>query len=165
MEMKHNPNAWSCTPTAFAMVIGCSVKYFIEKIGHDGSAQPFADKSYHVGYHPQECIDVAYGMGYSCTPIELMPQSLLSKTASLPPHVILFGKNTEANNERFLRYLKRCDGVLCGTMTDTMTGHAVAWEHETGSIFDPRNGRIISPEAQAAFRFFPSTFWMLEKRS
>jgi hypothetical protein len=164
MILHGNPNNWSCLPTAFAMVIGRHPDWFIQTIGHDGSAEPYKDKSFKAGFHAQECIEVLEDLSYSCTPIEIVPQ--------ISPHAdghdaraIFFGDEEQGNWDRLLRHLEKSSGVLTG-MYDAArgpVGHAVAWDCDTWTIYDPiAGGRVYTLDEAVAYRFTLGCFWKVQ---
>ena len=159
-----NPNNWSCLPTAFAMVIGRPPAWLIEQIGHDGSAEPYKDKSLKAGFHEQECIEILQDLSYSCTPIEALP----TITPALDGHEvrpIYFGGGVAGNWVRFLRHLDGACGVLTGTYTrpgegNCVRGHAVAWDGV--EIHDPIGPRIYPLEDAHKYGFTPGCFWKVQ---
>lgn len=140
MKLQLNPNAWSCLPVSFAMVLDVSVEEIIKQIGHDGSEKPYPNSEWRAGFHIQECIDVVFSMGYSVTMIEANPQLIPSLTWSGTPRVVQM-PGWKSNEERLQDYLHYFDGVRCGYLKSTKVGHAVAWESLNKRVYDPR-GKI-----------------------
>ncbi len=164
MILHGNPNNWSCLPTAFAMVIGQTPEWLIEQIGHDGSEEPYADKSFKAGFHEQECIEVLEGLNYACTPIEILPR--------ISPHVdghdartLYFGTGEQGNWDRLLHHLKQADGVLTGLYSNQrgQVGHAAAWDCDTETVYDPiAGGRLYSLTEADDNIFTLGCFWKVQ---
>jgi hypothetical protein len=164
MILHGNPNDWSCLPTAFAMVLGMDPAAFIKQIGHDGGDEPYQEAGLKMGFHQQECIEVAQRLGFACTPIEIGP--------TISPHLdghdarkVYFIGGLEGNWERLHRHMQEEDGVLTGMyMTAAKTlGHAVAWDHTTKTIYDPNfNGQVYDFDAAPVFGFTPGCFWKVQ---
>lgn len=158
-------NSWSCLPASFSMACGVPFSAFITMIGHDGDARPYNDKSIRKGFHFQECIEVAWMMGYSCTPIERYPALTHSYGASevCPIH---FNGSDAGNLARFMHYLKDTSrGVLEGIRirpNGQKVGHATAWDGT--QIYDP-SGKIYSFEESDKHNFKAHTLWMLTEIS
>jgi len=57
---QEQPNAYTCIPTAFAIIINEPVNKILEALGHDGSGE-------HKGFHVQEIISVIYPWGWAVT--------------------------------------------------------------------------------------------------
>jgi hypothetical protein len=143
MELQIKPNRWSCTPTAFAMVLGVPVSRLLEWTGHDGSEQLFAglpQPACRRGHHIQELIEVCLRLGYSVTPIELFPQIAATPQRTggliLPEHraeVVIFGNSPDVNWRRFDSAISTGRGVITGMGRNC--GHAVAYDY--GTIYDP----------------------------
>jgi hypothetical protein len=147
MKLQRNPNAWSCLPTATAMVLDVNKWTVIKHIGHNGSEikNPSLPKPQCLrGFHPQEIIDVAWQYGIAVIPIQPLPYSTPGIVIGSPAKdfVIDFKINHE---ERFMAYLKNTHGVITGAINKghnmmwNGTGHAVAWDGE--KCYDPR-GRV-----------------------
>ncbi len=133
MILLKQPNSWSCSITAAAMVMGVAVEELIAKVGHDGSEIIHPDlkgPAQRKGFHTQEIIDIALARGFAVTPIEPRPVQTVYGDDEF---VLQFDEN------RFHNHLKCCDGILCGKARTYW--HAVAWNHEEGKIYDPQ-GRI-----------------------
>lgn len=151
-------NAWSCLPASFSMACGVLFNQFVDLIGHTGSNFPYKGK-FRAGFHSQECIEAAYKLGFSCTPIELFPQITPN---GIEERTIYF--NDEAGNwTRFWFHLNNCkQGVIEGISfkEKKMIGHAVAWNGYL--IYDPR-GRTYSFTEHSLNNFTPRLLWKLEK--
>ncbi len=166
-------NGWTCLPWAFTLVAGCPLEEFIDKIGHDGSSEPYPDlPGVKRGFHQQECLEVMQAMGFACTPIELVPQIKPSQDG--PVRAIWFpGKGTqeECNKGRFCGHLEGTVGVLTGMVhkgnQTPGKGHAVAWNGKQRLIYDDRGG--IPPSYQldemGKYGFSPATYWKVQKVS
>jgi len=146
-------NKWSCLPASFSMACGVSFSKFIDMIGHNGDDRPYVDKSKRRGFHIQECIDVAWQLGFATTLIERYPATIYSygDTEVCPiytPEVVSLA--------RFVQYLnvtKR--GVLEGIRQrkdGSLAGHACAWDGSL--IFDPSH-RAYKFEDSEANNFKP----------
>jgi hypothetical protein len=154
-----NSNSWSCLPASFSMVCNVSFQYFIALLGHDGDARPYKDKSKRRGFHLQECIDIAWKLGFTCMPIELFPAMTYAVGAEVFP--VRFGSDDNANLARFMHYLTTTKrGILEGlrAVNGIKMGHAVAWDGEL--IYDP-SGRSYSFENSLKNNFNPHTLWIL----
>jgi len=119
------PQPWSCLPVAFAKALDIPFEDFVSKIGHDGSEQVYKDLKFRRGFHIQECIDIAEGMGITCTPIE-------HHYASTPTGLETYTIGTiEEQAFRFRNYLDMtAHGVLTGIRLNKKKqsiGHACAW--------------------------------------
>jgi len=135
MRLILQPNSWSCTIAAAAMVLDTSIKNLVEMIGHDGSEIMFPElpePGKRRGFHIQEIVDCVFKFRYSVTPIEILPYSTPNNNKDDFPINFPGG-----NKERLLRYLSNSKGLLTGI--SKKWGHTVAW---TGKhILDP-NGDI-----------------------
>jgi hypothetical protein len=133
--LQYNPNAWSCLPTAAAMVFGVFKWAVLEYIGHDGSEIKYADlkdPNGRRGFHMQEIIDVATFYGFYVTPIEAIPCSTPG------PESLTFEVDFKISPaERLDRYMSGTSGIITGMVNGV--GHAVAWDG--AKCYDPR-GRI-----------------------
>jgi hypothetical protein len=133
--------------------------YFITLLGHDGDARPYKDKSKRRGFHLQECIDIAWKLGFTCTPIELFPAMTYAIGAEVFP--VRFGTSDDANLARFMHYLTMTKrGVIEGlrVINGIQAGHAVAWDGNL--IYDP-SGRSYTFEQRSTNNFNPHTLWIL----
>lgn len=144
MEVLLQPNAWSCLPTAAAMVMGVLPKDVIDTIGHDGSEIIFPDEEEPFnrrGFHVQEIVDV------------LLEQLFIP--VWIDARVCLFSESGGSyllrsinHAERFSRHVHNTHGILLGTHA-TEGGHAVAWDMEM--CLDPRGQKYelnqFKPEA------------------
>jgi hypothetical protein len=149
---------WACVISAFAMACDVPWIVFLTMIGHNGDACPYSDPSIRVGFHVQECIEVAQKMGWSCTPIELFP---VSTPGNGEEFTIFFG-GPDGNWARFLQHLGSCKaGVIegcCKRKDGGEVGHAVAWDGT--HIYDPK-GKIYSFSEHEENNFYPRVLWKL----
>jgi hypothetical protein len=156
MELQWNPNSWSCLPTAFAMVIGMPVSEFIELVGHDGSTEPW--DGYKIGFHEQECIDIADSLGWYCTPIQRYPTIIPCAVPPMEPVTIHFSIGNEL---RFANHLNT-NGVFLGGILNTGIGHAVAWDSENQLIYDPR-GMVFALKQCRERNYYFQSFWKIRR--
>ena len=156
MELQLNPNNWSCLPTSFAMVLGMPVEQFIALMGHDGSAEPW--EGYKIGFHEQECIEVADSLGWHCTPIELYPTIIPCVVPPMEPATIHF---QEGNEFRFAKHLDT-NGVFIGGLLGSGMGHAVAWDAEKQLIYDPR-GMVFALKQCRERNYYYRSFWKIHR--
>lgn len=160
-----NPNNWSCLPTAFAMVIGRTPEWMIEQIGHDGSDEPYPGTNMKAGFHEQECIEVLQQLHYACTPIEIGP-TISPFADGHDARPVFFGDDLSANWVRLMQHMEKSRGVLTGLYTPRTkapVGHAVAWDCDTWTIYDPISGGVVySLNEAAAFAFTPKCFWKVQ---
>lgn len=169
MRYLKNPNAWSCLPAAFAMVLDVDLEYFINLIGHDGSACPYEElPEARAGFHVQECIEVVQNLGYACTPIEYVPQQYPQPGG--PIRQIWFSGDEgeiSGNLARLKKHMRNSDGIFTGVKIrqDEVIGHAVAWDHVLRYIQDPR-GKVCCPyifEQCGLYNFMPQIFWKIQR--
>jgi hypothetical protein len=145
-----------CVVAAFAMAMDTTVEALIEKLGHDGLEQ-IIDKdapkppACYRSFHPQEFVDILLSEGYACTMVELDP--CLKHGHLLVSHGALLG------TDRFFLSLMYGDGVLFGTIKEK-AAHAVAWDHTTQKIFDPRGFTFRWNKDQD---FHPKQFFLIQK--
>jgi hypothetical protein len=124
MIRQKSPNCWSCTPTAFAMVLCINVDKLISLVGHDGSEKlwpELPDPHCRRGFHIQEMIEVADSLGWTVTPFEAR---LFSGGPNKNPKEILLRESPQLRMQRVMRNRQ---GVINGT-TERGTGHSVAWD-------------------------------------
>ncbi len=118
------PNIWSCTATAFAMVLSIDVATIIDMVGHDGSEiywPDLPDPLCRRGFHIQEMVEVADCLGWSVTPFEAR---LFSGGPNKIPKEIMLREQPALRMQRVMRNRR---GVINGT-TLRGTGHSVAWD-------------------------------------
>lgn len=131
--MKTSNDSQHCILIAFADVLGLELEEMIEQIGHDGSeiVRPeMGEPMCRRGFHIQECIRVAYGMGKSVTPIEIHPCSMVSgskKVVQIEPVLKLF------------EFVVRSEvGVITGN--GSRCGHAVSFQRglirDQGDVYE-----------------------------
>lgn len=126
LKLQTKPNSWQCLVTSFAMAYRVPVESLITEIGHDGSERVanLPDPQGRRGYHIQECISVGIDFGWTITPFELCPVSLVG------PHQVPIG----VRSPMFNRLLRSTVGVMT-CRTKFGNHHAVAYED--GTIYDP----------------------------
>lgn len=166
-----NNTGWQCLPWAFAKVINHSAAWFMSQIGHDGSSEPYHDfPGVKRGFHQQECIEVLLKLGYSCTPIELVPQ--IQPSIGGPVRQIWFpggGTQEQSNKDRFEYHLRGTQGVLTGVVTgdnhEKWVGHAVAWFGTVRLIRDDRKAvpTTYAFEDAGKYNFIPNTYWKVQR--
>lgn len=147
MKLQRSPNCWSCTITAFAMVLDADVRQLVDMVGHDGGEifwPGLPDPQRRRGFHIQEMIDVADAFGYSVTPFEAKP---LSGGPGKEPKAVTL---KEPPVERLRRYMKDWVGVING-WTLKGIGHSVAW---SGSVAFDTNATQLDLST-----FTIQTFW------
>lgn len=148
---------WSCIADAFASVLGIPVASLINKIGHTESH----------GFHVQECIEVAVNLGFACTPIELVPQALLTPTSEPRPiwfpqyKIVPDWENMDANVSRLYSHMRGNEGVLTGQVQSGI-GHAVNWHND--EIWDTRERGFAYKFGDCdAKGFYPQCFWKVQR--
>lgn len=164
-------NGWSCLPCSFAMAINMPVEDFIELIGHDGSEEVYEKlPGVKAGFHEQECIEVVQQLGYSCTPIEIVPQMMPVPGGPVRP-IWFWPEKLTANPEdwnwqRFTKHLKDSRGVITGMKENISTqefiGHAVAVCN--GTVYDPQGRGFIYPIDDAHnYGFRIRAYWKIQE--
>lgn len=152
MMKQTQPNRWSCLLTSFAIALATKQKFIFDWLGHDGSEiiwpeeeDPYNRRSFHI----QELIDYTWWRGFSVTGFEPYPRSSNRKGE---PYRIEF---PIGNQERLLRVMKTHRGVITGRTVESQAYHAVAWNNETGKIWNP-NGEVEDLSSIAI-----NTFWAI----
>ncbi len=171
METHSMSTGWQCLPWAFAKVISHSASWFMGQIGHDGSEEPYHNLlGVKQGFHQQECIEVLQKLGYSCTPIELVPQ--IQPSVGGPIRQIWFpggGMQEQNNRDRFAWHLRGTQGVLTGVVmqgnNQPALGHAVAWFGTVRLIRDNRRDipTTYAFEDASKYNFIPNTYWKVQR--
>ena len=132
MTKKHR---WSCTTASLAMILEEPEENIFDEIGHDGSRMidpQMPEPLGRVGFHPQEIIDYCLAAGYSATPYQVLPCSLVAG--------IEVPIENEYRIDRFVRHLQFAEGVVfCRTVNDRH--HAMAFSK--GEVVDPDTARVI----------------------
>lgn len=128
--MMLQPNAWSCLPTAFAMVLQTTPKAIFEFLEHDGSdiiwpdlPEPLCRRSFHI----QEMVDFCIAQHVYPIAIEACP-CIYPGEDPLEEDIHEIKRVTPIEN-----YLTQRIGVLLGIYEDNR--HAVAWDGDL--IHDP----------------------------
>jgi hypothetical protein len=154
------------------MVIGLTPEEFIDRIGHDGSDEPYEKfPGIKAGFHQQECIEVLQQLGYACTPIEIVPQMMPFPNG--PIRSIWFSPekltadSEDWNWQRLKRHLYCSSGVFTGIKRKAnheMIGHAVAWNGWEAVIYDSQGpGYTYSINDAHNYGFTPQTFWKVQE--
>lgn len=141
MKLIKQPNSWSCTVAAAAMVLDCEIKEIIDYVDHDGSEiilPNLKPPGCYKGFHIQEIIDVVLLMGYTMTPIEARP--VQTPTGYHEFEINKWGQ-FKSSEDRFHYHLTRENGLLIGKAREYW--HTVAWDSSTWRVFDPQ-GRIYN---------------------
>jgi hypothetical protein len=149
MLPQKQPNAWSCLPTAFAIVCNIPVEELIARIGHDGSRKRYAEPKPQIGFHIQEIITVLLHE-YSIT--EIIEAQFDNDDIILVQYKTL--------EQRIYDVMEQFSGVLWVTK-GLEYGHALAWDHEHQFLCDPKLGN----ETAVSANFHPIGFWIVEPRS
>jgi hypothetical protein len=156
------PNRWSCVVTSFAMALGIKVDDLIKSVGHDGSeiVSPDQGPAGRRGFHVQECIEIAWLMGFAATEIELFPVSQLvnghTKMILFPPDAA----NLDGNWDRFRSHVLSSRGVILGRGPNH--GHAVAYEN--GLVSDPGGTQYHFTQGACEQRhFYCTSLWRLDR--
>jgi hypothetical protein len=150
----------NCMAHAFSSALGIPFAQYIAMVGHDGSRKCFQDQTFSQGFHIQECIDVCFTLGFSCTEIQAFFGSApyfdsLEQVAIYTPQIC---------EARFLRYLeKTTSGVIAGMViraSGQKVGHAVMWD---GKLIHDSRGDTYEFQDSEVYNFHPQTLWMLTK--
>ena len=139
MRLIKQPNSWSCTFAALAMLLDAPLFEIYDWVGHDGSKiihPELTDPASRKGLHIQECIDILHCFGHSMTPIEVEPWQTADGINEFKIEKwALFLNNTT----RLQYYLKHNSGLLVGKAKKYW--HTMAFDYETQRVYDP-NGTI-----------------------
>ena len=129
MKMVRNPNAWSCVPACFAMLLDIDINTMLDRIGHDGSEHVFKGPRPWKSFHLAECYRIALYYGYSCTQFPLHAKSSPdgSQVYSIPKW-----------NDWMQDMMSESEGILLGR--GKHANHAIAWDGELS--YDPATGLI-----------------------
>lgn len=139
MQLKRQPNAWSCVLASAAMVFDTDYKTLIEMIGHDGSEvvlPSLPEPAKRRGFHMQEIIDCAIKLSHAVVPIEVLPYSTPDGKAEFPINFKIRTDNNLFNwdnRSRLLHYMTNGEGIITGLARKFR--HAVAWDGH--KIYDP----------------------------
>ncbi len=139
MKLIRQPNSWSCTLAAAAMVFDSTIEELIKYIGHDGSeiiVPSLKPPGCYKGFHIQEIVDVALLFNYALVPIEILP--VQTPTGQHEFAIEKWGLFS-SNQSRFDFYFTGERGLLIGKAREYW--HTVAFEE--GMIYDP-NGTIYN---------------------
>lgn len=139
MILLKQPNAWSCGPTALAMLLGRSVDEIISKIGHDGSEIVFPNEPEPVcrrAFHVQELIDCAFfEYGMILLEINACPATSTNRN---PEGFVIYEFNWE---RRLNQYMSGSSGLVMG-QSNAAESHMMAWDGL--KIYDPREPKKLS---------------------
>jgi len=144
-----------CLLYSFAMILGESPEVLIEEIGNDGLSVWWPEASgvrQLRGHHIQEMIDLCIARHLSVTCIDGFP-------CFAPPDV-----NTchglmltpDQAEKRLQDHMMYHDGVLIGEVPEGP--HAMAWNHEEQTCYDPR-GHKYTVDNDFAIR----EFWLVAR--
>jgi len=157
-------NSWSCLPASFSMACGIPFDDFIQALGHNGDTRPYTDKSKRRGFHFQECIEIVWKLGFSCTPIERYP-ALMHSQGDKEVCPIFFGHSDADNLARFVQYLLQVKrGIFEGFRTrnnGSYAGHAAAWDGKL--VYDPSGTAYLFEESKNN-NFNIHTLWILTEK-
>lgn len=149
MLPQKQPNAWSCLPTAFAIICDMPVEELIAKIGHDGSRERYAEPKPQIGFHIQEIIDALYH-DYSIT-------EFIEAQFDNGDIIVVQYKTIQ---QRIYTVMEQFSGVLWVNKGQEY-GHALAWDHTQQLMCDPKLGN----DSAVSMIFHPIGFWIVEPRS
>lgn len=149
MQLRKQPNRWSCLLTSFSMVLDLPEGRLIEIIGHDGSEilwpdipEPHCRRSFVI----HELIRVAYVLGFRVHPTAAryftMPDYNVDPKTFITP------------KEHLDEVMRRHDGVITGWTKPAKKRHAVAWNREM--VFDPVGIKYCKED------FMPEVFWGIQ---
>jgi hypothetical protein len=125
------PNAWSCLPTAFAMVLQTTPAAIFEYLEHDGSEIIWPDKPEPLrrrSFHIQEMFDFCIAQYVYPVAIEALPCIYPGEVCEDEKEILEIERVVDIE-----QYLVRRPGVLVGEYEGNR--HAVAWDGEL--VFDP----------------------------
>jgi hypothetical protein len=149
---------------SFAMALDIPVDEFIHMTGHDGSeiVCPAPEPGGRRGFHSQECISIAFALGFAVTEIELFPASQFPKDHK---KMILFpadAVNLDGNWDRFTYHVHTSRGVIAGRSERCY--HAVAYEN--GLITDPAGINYYFTQGACEQRhLYCQNLWRLDRIS
>lgn len=150
MNLIHS-TSHQCAPAAFAMCLGITLEEMLKLLRHNGLERicDAPEPNCFRGFHPQEFVDILLTRGWSLTMIELEPKMIHGE------HVIDHGPLIwPLPKQRFFSHMFRHTGVVFGDVNGI--GHAIAWDHEEQTIYDPRGRiyRVYDPFPDFNFRQF-----------
>ena len=149
MLVQVQPNAWSCLPTAFAMVCDMKVEDLIARIGHDGSEHIFPEPRPQVGFHIQEIIHALQD--------EFSITELIEASYETPQGKLNWPIDGKVIQERVNDAMKKYSGVVLVDYHHEC-GHVLAWDRKL--LCDPRRGN----DHNISMYFKTSGFWIVEPR-
>jgi hypothetical protein len=147
------------------MALDLPVESLHKLIGNDGSEviwPNLREPRRRRGIHVQECINAALLLGWSATPVELLPQIADVGNYRRSDYAVLFGRDWKFNWQRFVWHIKNSSGVIEGVGRNC--NHAVAFCQ--GVIYDP-DGDTYAYSRQACEErgFFTRCLWRVERRA
>jgi len=148
MNLIKQPNNYSCTLTAVAMLLNVTLEKLVKLVGHNGSEIIFPnlpDPLGRKGVHIQEIIDVLDDLGYSLIPIEFEPWQTPN---GVDEHRI------RLPDKRFYNHLIGNPGLIVGQAKKHW--HTVAWDGYL--VYDP-NGTIYKFHD---IKIDVQTFWKIK---
>lgn len=145
------------------MAVDVPLDELLSLVGHDGGRIAFPEYEEPLcrqGVHVQECIEAIDQLGFSATPIELIPAAR-TPGPNWGERLIQFGEKFPLGNwARWNRHLLTSQGVITGNAR--RCGHAVAYDH--GRIFDPDGYEFdYSREACEACGFYTDCLWKVSR--
>lgn len=144
MKLQHQPNSWSCLPSAFAIVLDRKVQDVVEAVGHDGSNivfQDLPDPQRRRSFHIQEVLIACLKLGHVFLPI-------YQQLTITPNGLQKFSWICQEYDEFVSTHI----GVFTG-LTSGGRRHAVAWDGQ--EVYDPVGVRYNLSG------FYPNTFYPL----
>ena len=132
VKLQKNPVSYGCLATSFAMCLDMPIADILACLP-DGSVEVFHHKEHQNerGFHPQELIDVAFGLGFYVMEIEGDPKIGFSQDDRLSIFEVPGFKE-----ERLDKYMRQTRCVVSGRRPRG-SGHAVAYDPETKLYYDP----------------------------
>jgi hypothetical protein len=155
-KIPKNSKKYPCIAVAFALACEIPLEDFIQRVGQRGGLIMGT-------YHHQQCMDVAWDLGYASMSIERRSLLIPGLDYQGDPAEVRY---PEGGQKRFTDYLKNQVGILGGTYLTAkkQIGHAVAWNGK--KIYDPRGYSYAYPMAATApCHFYINTFVALIKRN
>ena len=157
MKLITQPNSWSCTVAAAAMVFDCTIQEIIDQIGHDGRAvvhSHLKTPGCYKGFHIQEIVDVAV-IFFECSMTKIETAPVQTPDGKSEFEITKWGLFSN-NEKRLEHYLSRGNGLIVGKAREYH--HTVAWNYETWQIYDPQ-GRVYNLDD---CKIDISDFWLIK---
>jgi hypothetical protein len=130
MQLRLQPNNWSCLPASIATCIDKEVNEVIKLIGHDGSEIMWPENEEPLnrrGFCVEEIVDVLFLIGYTPTWIDFDPMMMEQVNFQIKELPTILTK--KARVAFYLRY----PGVLFGRKGEVY--HCTAWDGR--KVLDP----------------------------